>query len=304
MGHESIDLSIIVVSFNTRELTEACLQSIFREVHKRTITTEVIVIDNASTDGSLELLQQHFPGVKLLAQTSNVGFAAANNLGVAHARGRYVLFLNSDTEVHEGALEELYTQAVAAGASIASCKLVNPDGSIQPQGGFLPTLTRVAWWMLFLDDVPPFSWMVRPYHMERTTFFENDRTLGWLGGTALLFEKASFLRLKGFDENVFMYAEDVELCLRARMQGLRVYYFSKPSIMHVGHGSGSTMKARLGEIAGLVYLYAKHYPGWRLSLLRRLLVAGSYLRWLVFGMILGDGERKQIYATAIGVARQ
>lgn len=300
----AVDLSIVIVSFNTRELLSACLQSIFRETHSQTFSIEVIVVDNASTDGTQDLVEHHFSNVQLLKHEVNQGFSRANNAGVAKARGTYVLLLNSDTEVREGALESLYRSMVQKKAEIGSCQLLNPDNSIQPQGGYLPTLPRVAAWMLFIDDLPVIRTIVRPYHVEQLQFFTTDRKVGWLGGTALMVLRTLYLEMKGLDEEVFMYAEDVEFCWRAAQLDKKIWYFSEPKIVHIGHQSGSAMKARLGEIAGVIHLYKKHQSRWKVVVLRGLLVWGSFLRWFIFGIILSNAEKKHIYKTAIGVARQ
>ena len=219
MSDITIDLSIVIVSFNTKTLLEACLKSVFRQAHEWDFRVEVVVVDNGSTDGSVELLYKHFPNVKLIVNQENLGFAAANNLGVAQASGIYVLLLNSDTELLEHALKLFYANMVQHRARISSCQLVNSDGSIQPQGGYLPSLFRIAAWMFFCDDVPILRSFIRAYHVERLRFFMRNRRMGWVGGTAMMVERATYALLGGLDEKIFMYAEDVEFCWRAHPAG-------------------------------------------------------------------------------------
>jgi len=148
-----IDLSIIIVSYNTKDLLKKCVDSVTEELGNSKITGEIIVADNASTDDSVKVAKGL--GVSVIQNRENLGFGGANNLGAKQARGRYLLFLNPDTEVKEGALGKMVKfMDENPEAGIASCRLVNPDGSFQPQGGYLPRLTTVAVWALFLDDLP------------------------------------------------------------------------------------------------------------------------------------------------------
>ena len=148
-----IDLSIIIVSYNTKDLLKKCVDSVTEELGNSKITGEIIVADNASTDDSVKVAKGL--GVSVIQNRENLGFGGANNLGAKRARGRYLLFLNPDTEVKSGALTKMVRfMDENPEAGIASCRLVNPDGSFQPQGGYLPRLTTVAVWALFLDDLP------------------------------------------------------------------------------------------------------------------------------------------------------
>ena len=146
-------LSIIIVSFNTRRLTLNCLVSIKKTTNFQDV--EVIVVDNASTDGSPQAIKDQFPQVKLIANTNNTGFAKANNQGIKASRGEYVMLLNSDTLVKPEALIQLVEfMDTHPKVGIIAPQLLNPDGTIQPNGGFLPRLSNIIAWMLLIDDLP------------------------------------------------------------------------------------------------------------------------------------------------------
>jgi GT2 family glycosyltransferase len=295
-----MDLSIIIVSYNSKELTLKCLQSLMRSNDR--LKREIFIVDNASTDGSIEAITSQYSEVVCVVNKDNLGFGPANNLAAAQATGKYLLFLNSDTEVYPDTLEDLWESAERNNSAIASCKLINPDGSTQPQGGSLPTIMNIAAWMWFIDDLPGVNRVMVPYQQRRLAYFKQDQIPGWVAGTAMLIKKTVFDQMGGFDLSIFLYGEDVELCYRARKQGIRVDYFAKPQVLHLGQGSGSSKHAILGEYQGLKHLYQKHHPHWQFSLVRLLLKTGALLRIVIFGMIRSDAQRKIIYQEAFRLA--
>jgi len=295
-----VDLSIIIVSFNTKKVLLSCLKTIYASRDR--LKKEVIVVDNDSQDGSVKMVKKRFPQVKLVTAGKNLGFGRANNLGVNVQSGRYLWFLNSDTLLGKNTIGLLWQEAQKVKAQIASCRLLNPDGSIQPQGGFLPRLSRQVAWMLFVDDLPLLGRLVKPYQQRRISFFESDQRPGWLGGTALLVKASLFKKLGGFDEAIFMYAEDVDFCLRAQKLNISPYYFSRPSLTHLGQASGSSRGAVLGEYQGLKYVYKKHKPAWEYPALRWLLKIGAVLRVIIFGIILQDKNKYEVYTQAFKLA--
>lgn len=295
-----MDLSIIIVNFNTQKLLKDCLQSI--EASQGNGSWEIIVVDNHSTDQSISMVKKFFPAVKIIANKTNEGFAKANNRGVKQARGDYILLLNSDTIVKKDALNTLLSCVKQSHADIASCKLLHPNGTIQPQGGFLPRLSNIAAWMLCIDDIPGISRLIKPYQQTSQAFFMRDQQPGWVSGTALIVNRSTYNKLHGFDEHFFMYGEDVDFCLRAQKQGFRVNYFSQPEITHLGQGSGNSRGALIGEYKGLQYIFRQHKPAWELPILRILLKTGALCRILLFGIIKRDVQKKQIYQQAYTVA--
>ncbi len=345
-----IDLSVIIVSFNSAELLGNCLKSVTIGLKDKKISGEVIVVDNNSDDGRDDVIakfkvQSSKFKVKTIENSENVGFGRANNQGSKKAGGRYLLFLNPDTQVKSGALKkivEFMDENPAAG--IASCRLVNPDGSFQPQGGYLPRLSTVAVWALFLDDLPILREILPSYQMRsirvsrwlsrwRNLFVRRQPLvpttsglglasdgssltrkfvnfacrpsakfqIGWVGGTAMAVRRQAWEQLKGFDEKIFMYGEDVEICYRANKLGWKVMINPEAEIMHVGKASGGRWVA--GEVKGLLYIFKKHKPGWEMPALKAILAAGMGLRWLIFGILGGNEKLRRAYAEAFRVVR-
>lgn len=287
-----MDLSIIIINYKTKKITADCLETITKS--RDNLTKEVIVVDNGSADGSFKSLKAKFTQYQVLSSGGNLGFARGNNFGVNHAQGEYIWLLNSDTLIKPNTISTLMECVKSHDSQLASCRLLNPDGSIQPQGGYLPDLWRLALWMLFIDDLPLIKSLVKPYHQNLKSFFQTDQHPGWLGGTALLIKRDLYQKLNGLDNHIFMYGEDVEFCLRAKQQGVRVDYFSQPQLTHLGQASGSSCGAILGEYKGLKYIYQKHQPAWQYIALRLLLKVGALLRLIIF--------RNKIYAEAFRLA--
>ena len=287
-----MDLSIIIINYKTKSVTADCLNSLKRSNDK--LTKEVIVVDNGSGDGSIEYLKTKFPWAKVYDAGSNLGFAKGNNFGYRRSRGKYIWLLNSDTILKIDTIQKLYDEVLANDSPIASCRLLNQNGSIQPQGGYLPDLWRLKAWMLFIDDLPIISRFFPAYHVNHRSYFQKNQHPGWLAGTALLIRRDVYQKLKGLDDKIFMYGEDVEFCLRAKSLGFKPDYFSRPRLTHLGQASGSSRGAILGEYKGLRYIYQKHFPVWQGWVLRLTLMIGAILRRIIF--------RNEIYAEAFKLA--
>ena len=295
-----MDLSIIVINYKTKQVTADCLRSLKQSADQ--LKKEVIVIDNGSADGSYQYLKNKFPWARVYSSGANLGFARGNNFGAKKAKGNYLWLLNSDTIIKPSTIKALVKLAVKHNSQIASCKLLNPDGSTQPQGGFLPRLFRLAAWMFFIDDLPLIRSLIKPYQQRQPRFFDHRQQPGWLSGTALLVKRSLYNQFNGLDKNIFMYGEDIEFCLRAAQKGIKLDYFPQPELTHLGQASGSSMGAVLGEYRGLKYVFKKHKPKWEYPLLRLLLKAGALLRIIIFGIILQDENKKQIYVQAFKLA--
>jgi GT2 family glycosyltransferase len=296
----TMDLSIIIVNYKTKKITADCLRSI--KASSDTISKEIIVVDNGSEDGSIEYLKKSFPWTKVYSSGGNLGFARGNNFGVNKAKGKYVWLLNSDTVINKSTIQTLFDLAMENNSKIASCRLKNKDQTIQPQGGYLPRLSKLAAWMWFIDDLPIINKIIKPYQQRNLDFFKADQHPGWLGGTALLIKRDLYQKMNGLDKKIFMYGEDVEFCLRASHLKIKLDYFHKPSLVHLGQASGSSRGAVLGEYKGLKYIYQKHYSIYKTIALRSLLLTGAFLRIIIFGIVLRDNTRKTIYAEAFKLA--
>jgi len=295
-----MQLSTIIVSFNTKDLLKKTIDSIPKKAD-----WEIIVVDNASRDGSPEMVSSEYPSVRLIKNKENVGFAKANNQGIKKCSGTYILLLNSDTVVKAKALENLVKfMDENTDVGIASGQLLNPDGTIQPQGGYLPRLTNITFWMLFIDDIPLVGKYLWPYHINDRAFYTKTRKIGWVAGTAMMVRRKVVEAIGDLDEEIFMYAEDVEYCLRVKKAGWSISITPDAEIIHYGQqSSGGTPKsAWLGEFRGLKYIFKKHKPAWEYPLIRMLLKTGAILRMFVFGILFGRSAAYEAYAEAFSVA--
>jgi len=299
-------ISVIIVNYNTEELLESCLNSLFEQ--NRDVELEVIVVDNASSDGSVQMVSKKFPKVILVANKENEGFAGGNNIGLKKASGDYLLLLNSDTRFVENTLSrmiEYMPQNPKVG--ISSCQLVYEDGEIQPSGGFFPDLWRVFVWMFFLDDLPIVGQFVRSFHPHAPKFYTNDNWYkfphfqDWVTGAFFLMRKEVASELGPLDENFFMYVEEMEYCYRARKLGWQVSYTPVTKIIHLGGKSGTQKGSLIGEYKGLKYFYAKHKSSVEMFLFRILLKTGAILRIFLFGIIKGSKEARETYVEAFRI---
>jgi hypothetical protein len=263
------DLSVIIVSYNAGAYLRACLGSLFGNPPHR--PWEVIVVDNASTDGSPEIVRQEFPAVRLIANPANTGFAAASNLGAESASSEYILFLNPDTLVPPGTLDEAVAFMEAhSEAGIIGCRTIGGDGRIQPTAFDFPSPFR----MFGL-----FSGLNRYFKITRLKDLSKVREPDYVQGSFFLTRREVFQGAGGFDEGFFMYAEDVDLCLRVRRSGKAVYYVPHMTITHYGGGSAvDSLKSLENYLPSLVRLYRKHKSPADVRKLCRALRLGLRLR--------------------------
>lgn len=297
-----LDLSILVLNYKTKDITLACLKTIFDSVTK--YRYEVIVVDNASGDGSAAAFKHSGLDITVVENPLNNGFAAGNNLGAAKAKGHYLWLLNSDTLIQPDTIETLLDSAYKHDSCLATCQLLNRDGSLQPQGGALPNLLNLTTWMLNLDAIPFIARLIPPYQETRASSFQlptSNFSFGWIGGTAMLVRRDVYFSLGGLDEHIFMYGEDVEFCLRANRGSVSVDYFAKPRLIHLGQASGNSARAVLGEFSGLKYIYQKHKTPSQYAYLRFILKCGALLRCVIFSLT-GNSQRRDIYAKAFKMA--
>lgn len=298
MAKGKVDLSIIVVSFNTKVLLSSCINSIFE--YTKNVKFEIIVVDNNSNDGSAEIAKKL--GAIVIKNKENLGFAAANNQGLKASKGEYVLFLNSDTELHDNVLDEMVPWMDSnPKVGISTCSLLFKDGNLQGTGGYFPTLPRVFMWMLFLDDIPWFDKIINSYHPHKD-YFKNFHKQDWVTGAFLLTRRKIMNKVVGWDESYFMYVEEVDLCFRIKKLGYDVCYLPKWTIIHYGGASSKTSEFSLiSEYKGVKKFYVKYYANWQSPILRLILKMGALGRILLFGILEGRRSVK-IYAKAFMVA--
>ena len=249
MDHDALPvISILIVSFNTKDLLLECLNAVRRETEG--IPHEIIVIDNCSNDGSAELIETRFPGIILIKNTLNQGFAAANNRGFQIARGRYLVLLNTDAFLSPGTLNRAIEKMDAdPQVGVAGARLVGRDGSWQPSARQYPSI---------LNDFLHLSGLAAKY--PSSTFFGRcDRTWAppedpcetdWVPGAFSILRKSVLDKVGGFDERFFLYYEEVDLCLRIKAAGYKICYWPDLVVTHLGGESSKNIKDQLLSSSG------------------------------------------------------
>ncbi len=296
-----MDLSIIIVSYNTRKLLKDCLASIFK--FTKGISFEVIVVDNASKDQSADMVRKNYPQVKLILNRDNLGFTKANNQGIRIAKGEYIMLLNSDTYLVENSFRKLAEKAKSLeNLGALGPLLLNQDHSIQQSVGYFPNLPQVFLWMSFIDDLPG-GQNLKPYHIDHNSFYQKEKEVDWVTAAAILVPRKVINKVGALDENIFMYGEEIELCYRIKQAGYQVYFTPETKIVHIGRGSSQKIptKAFIGEYQGVIYFYQKYKGALSLQIVRLLLKIGALARIVIFGL-LGRKELINAYVQAIKVA--
>jgi hypothetical protein len=275
------DVSIIVVSYNTRALTLACLDSIVAE--SRQASYELIVVDNASRDGSAEAIASHPSRPRLIRSAENIGFARANNLAASEARGRYLLLLNPDTVVLDRAIDRLVAFArTRPDARIWGGRTLFADGRLNPSSCW----GRMTLWNQLcratgLTVLFPGS---RLFNGEDFGGWPRDseREVDIVSGCFLLIGRADWQALGGFDPTFYMYGEEADLCLRARRLGARPRITPAATIVHHGGASEATRAGKMVKLlAAKATLIHRHWHPLTRPLGLALLAAWPLSRWLV-----------------------
>ncbi len=323
MSSQTTLLSIIIVSYNTARLTLQTIKSTLKDIEStedlRT-TSEIIVVDNNSSDNTLEritsLKKTTQTLITIIKNKKNLGFATANNQGIEVAKGRCILLLNSDTIVQRGSLKKLvdalHPTPAIENLGIIAARLENQDGSYQAQGGSLPTLFRLATQMFGIDDIPVIGTLLPSMQETGLNYSQPTKQddllselyeIGWVAGTAMMIHRSVIDSIGDLDEGIFMYAEDIEYCVRAQDHHIACAIHSGASVTHLKNASGSQEAAILGEFRGLLYLWAKHRPLWEYRAARLILIIGACIRIVLFGTIMGDKTRANAYKKALSEIR-
>jgi hypothetical protein len=223
-----VKFSVVVVAWQVRDYLRRCLISLSQEPAQASF--EVIVVDNASSDGSTQLVRAEFPGVKLLAQSQNLGFGQACNLGAAQSRGQYLVFLNPDTQVTPGFfsdLERAFIQQPAA--AIVGGHLINDNGSTQASVRAFPSL-----WSLALDTLKLLNRFpqLAPRYLQKNFDYTVAQSVPQVMGACLAVRREVWDELKGFDPGFFVWFEEVDFCKRATEAGYKVWYESNLTLTH------------------------------------------------------------------------
>lgn len=300
------DLSIIVVNWNSRELLERALSCVYATV--RAASFEVIVVDNSPGDGCAELLRRRFPAARLQTNAENIGFGRANNQGAAMARGRYLLLLNPDAFVHEGAVDRLVAFMDARpDAGAAGPLLRYADGRLQRSASSFPTVWTELWTTLGLDRAFPRSPVFGRYKL---TYWAMDdlREVDALMGACLILRRAAVERVGLFDEQFFMYSEEIDLCYRLRAAGWRIYFVPDAEATHIWGGSAKRVpgKTFLRLFHSRVQFFRKHYGEGATRLYKGVLMLAGLTRALGGPLVFAvrrDAETARLYLNYLELLR-
>jgi N-acetylglucosaminyl-diphospho-decaprenol L-rhamnosyltransferase len=284
-------VSVLVVSYNVREHLERCLASVEAcAAQESTIAVETIVVDNASRDGSAEMVRAHFPGVRLMVNGTNVGFTCAVNQGLAVAQGAAVLLLNPDAELMEEALGALWGELQAhRDVAVVGPKVLNSDGTVQPSRRTFPDLTIAFVESTILQRVLGDLPALRRYYC-RDLPEDEPQDVDWLTGACLLVRREAIEQVGGLDERFFMYFEEVDWCWRMRRAGWRVRY--QPAARVVHHSSRSAdqdvTRRHIHFNTSKWRFYAKHYGSFWGQVVR-------WFLWATFGYQLLEESLKLLF---------
>ena len=239
-----MDLSILIVNYNTCKLTLDCLQSVFASITGYTI--EVIVIDNHSIDSSVESISVEYPQATLISNNDNTGFAKANNQGMEIAKGRHILLLNSDTIIREDTLETMILfmdQNSTVGAS--GCKIILPDGTLDKacKRGF-PTPSASFYYAFGISRLFPDRARFNQYQLGHLDP-DQEYPVDCLVGAFMMVRRETIEQVGGLDETFFMYGEDIDWCYRIKQAGWAIHYYPRTSIVHYKGGSARRRPTRI-----------------------------------------------------------
>ena len=251
---QEIDVSVIIVNYNTKELLKNCINSIYEKTEN--VSIEIIVSDNGSIDGSIEMLKDTFPDVILIENNENLGFGKANNIGAKNAHGKYLFFLNSDTVLINNAIELFYKHNKKDNC-LLGCYLLNSDlKQTWSYGTFQKPLTYIKRFQL--DFFPNFiiNWRRKKANRSLTEEIK-EKVVDFITGADLFVSSKIFNELNGFDQNIFMYSEDTDLGRRAYSLGYKSLLIEEPRIIHLEGKSlnNSAKKHIIREKSLLYYLW-------------------------------------------------
>ncbi len=289
-----MDLTVAIVSYNAKDELASCLESVYTST--RLGSFEVIVADNASTDGTLAMLAGRFPQTRVIASKENLGFGRASNLCWPEARSSLVLFLNGDTIVSDRALDRLV--AIARNhpeAGAIGPRLLYPDGEIQMSFGAMPgigaELFQKLWNAGYARGKGPLRGAVRSRNSR-------ERYVDWVSAACLLARRDTLETVSGFDENFFLYSEDIDLCTRIRSTGARILFTPEVEIVHLlGSSVAKNRERGLYEShRSRLYFYQKHHGGLEVLLLKLYMAVKACVL-----SVLHPGSRA-LYARILGLA--
>lgn len=291
-----MSIVISIVEFNTKKLLEDCLQSILGQKFKENV--KIWVVDNASSDGSVEMIKKNFPEVKLIESNKNLGFGAGHNLVFKKANADFFLVLNSDTILENGAVENMVDfMKKNPSCGIAGCKIKGFDNRLQPNGGDLPFGWSLITWLFNLET---FGIKKPNFHRTEPEYYNNAHEVGWISGSFMFVRQEVLSKIGFFNEKYFMYFEDTEFCQRAYERGFSVMINPLVEISHLSGGSLDKPQLRqwTGEYKGLIRFYRDKSGILAAVFIKFLIIISSILRIISF-LCLGKKEQAKTYVQVV-----
>ena len=299
-----LDLSVIIVSWNVRELLKRAIQSVLDDANAAELAVEIIVTDNASRDGTVEMLRADFPDVRVIANTKNVGFTGGNNLGLnAISNSRYIFLLNPDTELYPGALRAMINFMDApenARVGILGPQLLYADGSPQSSRRRFPKFSTALFESTILEQWFPRNKLITAYRLLDT---DNEATqdVDWVVGAAMFVRRAVYDQIGGLDERFFMYSEELDWCKRAKDASWHVVYFPQARVKHY-EGKSSEQVVAQRDIyfhSSKVRYFKKHHGNLQGELLRYFLLSMFAFQTLEESAKYVLGHKKELRAVRV-----
>lgn len=286
-----MDLSIIILSYNTKNITNECLERLQSSV----VSCQIIVLDNGSSDGSADMIKKKHPWVELIESKENTGYSRGNNIAFKKAKYPNVLFLNSDVYVEQDTLFKALEYFKNHHCDALGIKLTYENGNFQPSAGNLPTIANTIFWILGLGQ------FFNPFHPKMKGFFSKEKEVGWIMGAFLMIKREVFERAGEFDEKIFMYMDEVDLCKRIKLKGYKICFTPAISVIHLHRASSKDYPEQVltKELNGIKFYLKKYFPNWY-GVVKLFLILGLILRIIAFS-ILGKTARARAYMEGLKV---
>lgn len=262
-------VSFIIINYNTKKLTNDCVSSLLK--HHKSISYEIIVVDNGSTDGSVEYLSASFPNIIIISNGKNLGFGFGNNIGVDKSKGKYIILLNSDTIVLKNIVTpfiDFYTTHKNLNIGVLGYLLISEDSDVLHSFGKFPYLMRLR-----LGSFVKMKQSFVISNIEKNYFSEVDI----ISGALMFMETTIFNRFQGFDTNIFLYEEELELQYRMKLKGFISIIINEKGVVHLEGKSSLSYFKRKCSFLSLCYIMKKHFPFYQYVLFR--------LKWNIYAMI-------------------
>lgn len=290
-----VDISVIIVNYNSKDYLRGCIDSIDRFPHE--IKIEILVSDNNSTDGSIDMIKNDFPQIRLIENKDNIGYSAAANKAIRKSSGRYILILNNDIEALEGSLDTLVkTMDEHPDIGLLGCMLLNSDGTLQQSFGYFN--------LGFLSEVVQ-KFILNRYRKGNRLIgnylrwaHKNFREVDWIKGACIMARRQAIDAVGLMDENYFLYFEEIDLCNRVRKGGWKVCYTPEARMIHY-EGKSTTInsdKAMIEYRKSQLYFYKKHYGSFHMRMLKGYLIIkiffGRYVGNILINSLKGKKKGK------------